>query len=92
MTEHPKVPAVEQVASTGAAAQSMLLALQALGYGGVLLTGPNAHDPFVKDALGLKAEDEIVGFLYIGTPQGRLPAKPRPAGEDYLSVWDGPAG
>ena len=78
---------IEQVASASAAAQSMLLALQALGYGGILLTGPNAHDPHVKRGLGLKDEDEIVGFLYTGTPTGRIPEKSRPAPDAFVTTW-----
>ena len=83
------MPKLEQVASAAASAHSMLLALQALGYGGILLTGPNAHDPRVKTGLGLKKEDEIVGFLYTGTPNGRTPDKPRPAPKDFVAHWPG---
>ena len=76
-------------ASAAAGAQSMLLALQALGYGGILLTGPNAHDLHVKRGLGLKEEDEIVAFLYTGTPSGRTPEKPRPDPKDFVAHWPG---
>ena len=34
----------------------------------IMLTGANAHDAHVKDALGLSRKDEIIGFLYFGTP------------------------
>ena len=86
-SEHPKVPKIEQIASAAAAGQSMLLALQALGYGGIMLTGPNAHDAHVKQGLGLKPEDEIVAFLYTGTPSGRTPDKPRPETKDFVTRW-----
>ncbi|MEX0921352.1 MAG: nitroreductase [Rhodovibrionaceae bacterium] len=86
---HPKVPVVEQLVATGAAAQNMLLALQAMGYGAVLLSGPNAHDPLVKAAFGLQDKDEIVGFLYVGTLREEPREKKRPEAAQFVSTWDG---
>lgn len=62
-----KVPWEEQVASAAAAAQNALLAATALGYGSMWRTGDPAYDDRVKAALGLRPEDAIVGFLYLGT-------------------------
>jgi len=70
-TEHPKVPKIEQVLSTGSAVQQMLLALESEGFGGMWRTGAMAYHPMVKEALGLTEQDDIVGFLYIGTPSGK---------------------
>lgn len=86
---HPKVPIVEQLVSTGAAAQTMLLTLQAMGYGAVLLSGPNAHDPLVKAAFGLQDKDELIGFLYVGTLQEETREKRRPDAAQFVSAWDG---
>ncbi len=66
--EHPKVPAIEQVVSCGCAVHGMLYALQAQGFAGYWRTGELAFNSHLKEKLGIKAEDEIVGFLYIGTP------------------------
>lgn len=57
----------EQFASAAAAAQNILLAATALGYGSMWRTGDVAYDPTVKWALGLRHDDAVVGFLYIGT-------------------------
>jgi nitroreductase len=70
-----RIPAVEQVASAAAAAQNILLAAHALGLGAFWRTGPAAYDPHVKRALGLEAEDEIIGLLYIGRVETPGPAK-----------------
>lgn len=86
---HPKVPPIEQIVSTGAAVQNMLLALHAKGYGAIQLSGPNAHDPFVKAALGLAAKDEIVGFVHVGTPCEPPAAKRRPDAAAFVRHWDG---
>lgn len=58
---------VDQLLAAGAAAQNILLAAYAMGYGAMWLTGSNCHDPRVKRGLGLLDSDEIAGYLYIGS-------------------------
>ncbi len=70
-----KVPEIEQVLATGAAAENMMLALHALGYGAMWKTGAPAYDPFVKQSLGLAVEDHIVGFIYAGGDPTYVPGK-----------------
>lgn len=71
-----KIPWVDQRDAAVAAAQNILLAAHALGYGGMWRTGEPCHDEFVKKALGLTSDDAIVGFLYIGTPHEQKDPKP----------------
>ena len=87
---HPKAPPVEQVLAAGASAHAILLALQARGYAGMWRTGPAAYDADVKRALGLRAQDAIVGFIYAGTPRVPTPALPRPELPDHVAEWSGP--
>ena len=56
----------------------MLLAAHAQGFGGKWLTGANAYDEHVKAALGLAADDRLVGFVHIGTVAGRRRPCPMP--------------
>lgn len=84
-----KIPEVEQLCSTAAAAQNIMLAARAQGYGAMWKTGAAAYDPGVKQALGLAADDEIVGFLYLGTQVGGGSPAMRPAAQDHVSVWQG---
>lgn len=86
---NPKVPVVEQIVTVGAAAQNMMNAAHAMGYAAIMLTGKNAHDPHVKRALGLQPKDEIVGFLYFGTPEGDIRPKRRPAAAEFVREWTG---
>lgn len=65
--DHPKVPPVEQVVAAACATQNLLVAFHALGYGAMLVTGPRAYDPVVKEGLGLKPGDSIVAFMHVGT-------------------------
>ena len=69
--EHPKVPAIEQLLSAGAAAQLLLVAAHAQGFAGIWRTGGVAYDPRVALRLGLEEGDQIVGFLYLGTAQAQ---------------------
>ena len=84
-----RIPAVEQVLSAGAAAQNMLIAAHALGYGAFWRTGAAAYDPVLAAALGLAGEDSIAGFIYIGHIAAPGKAKsPDPTGvvEDWTGV------
>jgi nitroreductase len=84
-----KIPEIEQIASASAAAQTIMLAAPALGYGAVWKTGAAAYDPTVKVALGLGAEDDIIGFLYIGTRAGGSSPIPRPEARQFVTNWAG---
>ena len=84
-----KAPPVEQIATTAAAVQTLMLAANAQGYGAIWLTGANTRDPDVKAAFGLADKDEIVGFVYMGTPTGPGPEKQRPDPAQFLHEWTG---
>lgn len=87
MENHPKVPPVEQIVATACATQNILLAANEKGYGAILLSGWPAHDKTVKEGLGLQAKDEIVGFLYLGTPTEAPREKKRPEVTKFISNW-----
>ncbi len=92
--EHPKAPPHEQLLSAGAAAQHIMLAANALNYGSIWLTGPFASDPYVCQSLGLAEADQIVGFIYLGTPSAaaqmaRKKIERRPDPADYTLEWTG---
>lgn len=81
------IPAVEQVVAVATACQNILLAAHDKGYGAMMLTGLNARDPHIKAAFGLEGPDEIVGFIYIGTPSGPAFEKERPDPAEFTTVW-----
>jgi len=87
IVEDASVPAVEQILSAGAAAQNIILASEALGFGAVWKTGEAAYDPLIKEALGVKPQEEIVGYIYIGTAKAR-PKAPAPLDVSaFLTTW-----
>ncbi|MBD5772068.1 nitroreductase family protein [Marinomonas colpomeniae] len=66
--ENPKVPSIEQVMAASAAAQQVLLGLNALGYGGMWRSGPACFTQKTKELLSLEENDQIIGLIYVGTP------------------------
>ncbi len=90
--DHPKAPEIEQTLSAGAATQLMQLGATALGFGSVWLSGANAYDETVKQALGIETKDQIAGFLYLGTPPATPGPRKRPELSDHVSHWSAPVG
>ncbi|PWC10309.1 NAD(P)H nitroreductase [Brenneria corticis] len=76
--ENPKVPRWEQVVSAGCAVQAMQMAALAQGFNGIWRSGAWTHHPLVREAFHCREQDDIVGFLYLGTPQLKASTKVTP--------------
>ena len=87
--EHPKVPAQEQVLAAGCAAHGILLAAYAQGIGAVWRTGELSHHPVVDAGLGLATNEQVIGYLYLGTPQRELRDAPAVNIDELVSGWKG---
>lgn len=85
--EHPKVPAQEQILAAGCAVHGLLIAAHAQGIGAVWRTGEFSHSAYVDRGLGLAENEQVIGYLYVGTPQGeaRTPTSLDPAA--FVSAW-----
>ncbi|WP_027857546.1 nitroreductase family protein [Marinobacterium jannaschii] len=86
LCEHPKVPQSEMLISAGCAAQNILHAAHAQGIGAMWRTGELAYDAHVKSGLGLTDSEEIVGYIYLGTP-ARIRKVPQLEQDDYVQTW-----
>ena len=83
-----KIPWEDQVGSANAAAQNLLLAATALGFGSMWRTGDPVSDAHVKRSLGLTEHDAVVGFVYLGTPhEGGWKPPHDPSLEGLVEVW-----
>lgn len=84
------VQAREDRDAVAAAVQNLLIAAHARGLGGMWRTGAMADEPEMRDELGLRGREAIVGFVYLGRPlapaDGRGPAR-RPAAD--FTTWRG---
>jgi len=79
---HPKVPEIEQQLTTAAAVQNMINAAYAMDIGAYWRTGTLAYNEFVREGLGLKCNESIIAYLYLGQPC----ADKRPLKEKDLDV------
>lgn len=84
---HPKVPPQEQVIAAACAAHAILLAAHAQGIGAVWRTGELAYNARVAAGLGLAADEQIVAFLYLGTPERELRTPAPLQVADFVSAW-----
>ena len=83
--EHPKVPAIEQKLSTATAAQNIMLALNAMEYSCIWRTGKMAFNKVIQKELGLEQNQEILGYLYIGTEVGKKKEVPNLDIDEFVS-------
>ena len=82
---HVKIPDWEQVMSAGAAAMSLVIAANAMGYATSWITEWYAFDRRVLDALGLTPNERMAGFVHIGRPKEAPAERPRPALADVVT-------
>lgn len=87
LVQHEKVPMQEQLISAGCSAHAMQMAAYSLGFGAMWRTGALAYNEKVKQGLGISDQDEIVGFLYIGTPCKTQALKAAKCFEQKVSYW-----
>lgn len=84
---HPKVPVHEQTYSCAAGTAYLVLALRAAGFGAMWRTGDMAEHPLIREGLGLKESEFIIGFIYTGTVASEKPAVPRAEVSQFVSRW-----
>jgi nitroreductase len=70
---------------------NLLNAFHALGYGAIWLTGANAYDPVVAEALKFESDERCLGFLYVGSVASgnKSPAPRRMEHAGAVRDWTG---
>lgn len=84
---HAKVPYFEQVLSTGAAIQNLLLSLQAQGFSSIWRSGAVVESKLLKQSFGLAEDDLIAGIIYIGTAAKTIATRSEIDTQNYVSYW-----
>ncbi|MFP8903113.1 nitroreductase family protein [Streptomyces atacamensis] len=79
--KHPTIPRWEQLAATSAMATTLLLLLDTRGWGGVWFGGPYPDAPQVRKHLAIGDGEQLLGYLYVGTPVPGDGPRPRPAAD-----------
>ncbi len=83
--DHEKVPKQEQIVATGCSVHAMQMAAVTLGYGAMWRTGELSYHPLVKKGLNIAVQDEIIGYLYIGTKTKEIPLKTNKGFQEYVT-------
>ena len=90
--ENAKIPQWEMFLSGGAAAMSLVLAANALGYGTNWITNWYSDVEEGRRILGLAPHERVVGFIHIGSYEGPAPERARPDATalyaDYAGPWE----
>ena len=84
---HEKISRDEQGHAVAAALHGAQLAADALGFGCVWRTGGYATDPHVVEALGGATDDQVIGFLYVGTREGPSKVLPEESVESLVHYF-----
>ncbi|WP_298709259.1 nitroreductase [Chitinophaga sp.] len=63
---NPKIPEIEEVAATACAVENLWLAATAQNIAVYWGSGGMTYTPAMQDYLGLRDEDKVLGFLYLG--------------------------
>lgn len=82
-----RVPVIEQILSAGAVCMNLVHAACAMGFGAQWLTEWYAFDDVVREKLGLTGEEQIAGFIHIGSYEGELADRARPDLEAIVTHW-----
>lgn len=85
--ENPGVPRQEQIIACGAATQNLLNALFIQGYGAVWRSGDMTTNPYVRQQLAIAENEEIIGYVYVGTPAQPVPAPPEVDVNAFFKPW-----
>ena len=84
---HPKIPVWEQQMSAAAVCFNLELAAQAHGFDATWLTDWVAYDTEAKAAMSIGAEEQVAGFIFIGTASAPLEDRPRPDVDTLVTAW-----
>jgi nitroreductase len=87
-TDNAKIPVFEEICATAAAVQNILLGVQARGMAVLWSTGGLTTQPEMKQYLGLREEDMMIGLLYLGyTDEPSRPGRRGPVEEKTRWVY-----
>jgi nitroreductase len=85
---HVKIPVWEQELSAGAVCLNLFMAANAHGFAANWLSEWIAYDEESKTILGVKPEEKVAGFLYIGSTSFPQTDRPRPDLQEIVTWVD----
>lgn len=83
--ESEKIPEIEEIEAVACAVQNMHLTAAAYGVGAYWASGGVTYKQETKDFLGLNEKDKILGFFYVGVPEGEIADSKRGSIEEKVT-------
>jgi nitroreductase len=83
------IPEWEQRLSAGALCMTLVIAAQAMGYGANWITDWYAYDADARALLGLAEDEQVAGFVHLGTSAETPLERVRPDVAAITSEWEG---
>lgn len=84
------VSAADEHYAVGAAMQNLLLAAHDAGLGAMVHTGVHVRSAHVREHLGVKPDEQIAGFIYLGNvPEDHVVKTPKRTAAAELTQWRG---
>lgn len=87
---NPKIPEWEMLLSGGAAAMTLTIAANAMGYHTNWISNWYSEVPEALEMLGIGPNERPVGFIHIGTFNGEIIPRPRPDPAAHYADYSGP--
>lgn len=85
-SDDPRAVLAEELAAAQAAVQNLLLSAHANGLGAIWRSGDPMYNPIMRETFGLREQDQIVGFIYLGYPDMTAP-EPQRVPATAKTVW-----
>ena len=82
-----RIPEWEQVLSSGAVCQNLLVGASLMGFAAQWLTEWYAYDEIIAKALGLTENERVSGFIYIGSAGEKPAERGRADLQSRISKW-----
>ena len=86
--QHAKIPVWEQQLSAAAVSFNLVMAAQAFGFDAQWQTDWVAYDAGAKQAMGILADEQVAGLVYIGKTAIPLEDRPRPDASALTTYWN----
>ena len=90
ISEHPKVPEVEQILSAGAVCQNLLVAASLAGFAAQWLTEWYTYDDYIQSLFNIGDHEDIAGFVYLGSANKKPDERARPDNQTRIQRWQQP--
>ena len=82
-----RIPEWEQILSSGAVCQNLLVGASLMGFAAQWLTEWYTYDEIITKSLGLSENERVAGFIYVGSADAKPSERGRPDLRSRIAEW-----